>query len=83
MHHVTTNSGIPMPITTEQTVIITHACAEHSGNSYTTSMLDIHSVVTSRDLSNFRAAWIPLLSNFIFNEWEAITHSQADREVIQ
>ena len=37
-------------------------------------MLDIYRVVTASGL---------LPSNFIFNEWEAIAHSQADREIIQ
>ena len=81
--HITTNSGIPVPLTTEQPVSITRACASHSGNAYTTSMLDIHRVVTASGLPNSRAVRIHLPSNFIFKEWEAITHSQADREVIQ
>ena len=45
-------------------------------------MLDIHRVVTASGLPNFRGARIPLTSNFIFNEWDAIANSQADREVI-
>ena len=46
-------------------------------------MLDIYRVVIASGLPNVRGARIPLPSNFIFNEWEAILHSQADREVIQ
>ena len=45
--------------------------------------LDIYRVVTANVLPNYRGARIPLPFNFIFNEWEAIAYSQADREVIQ
>ena len=51
-------------------------------NAYTASMLDIHIVVTASGLPNFKGEQILLPSNFIFNEWEAIAHSQVDREVI-
>ena len=46
-------------------------------------MLDIYRVVTASGLPNFRKARLHLPSNFIFNEWEAIAHSQAVREVRQ
>ena len=40
-------------------------------------------MVTASVLPNFRGARLPLLSNFIFDEWEAIAYSQVDHEVIQ
>ena len=43
---------------------------------------DIHRVVTAISQPNFRGARLPLLSNSIFHEWEAIAYPQADHEVI-
>ena len=80
--HVTTTMEISVPLTTEQQVSITRTCDSHSRIAYTASMLNIYRVVTPSGLPIVRGSQIPLPSNFIFNDWEAITHSQADREII-
>ena len=72
-----------MPLTREQQASGPHTCTSHSGNAYTTSMLGIYRVVTASGSPNFRGARLSLPSNFIFNGWEAIAHSQADCKVIQ
>ena len=46
-------------------------------------MLDMYTAVKAFGCPNFRGTKIQLPSSFIFNEWEAIAHSQVDREVIQ
>ena len=46
-------------------------------------MLDIYRGVTALSQPNFSGSRIPLSSNFISHEWEAIAHPQADREIVQ
>ena len=49
-HHppdrMTTTSEVSVPLTMEQQVSVTHACASHSGSAYAASILDIYRVVT-------------------------------------
>ena len=45
-------------------------------------MFDIYSAVTAGGLPIFMGACIPLLSNFDFEEWDKLIHSDLDRETV-
>ena len=81
--HVTTTVGTSIPLTMEQSGSFTCTWTQHCANLYAALMLGVYRLVEACDQSIFHGYRMPLPSNFSFHEWDAIAHSETDRETIQ